>query len=272
MYDLGDTYPATVTIRDAAGAPANPGTIVLSITLPDLTVLTPAITNPPVSTGVFPYDYVTTQAGLHRIRWTSTTPATSYNDVFNVWPLADIEMVGLVETKEHLNIALTDTTHDEELRRTIKGASAVAEGIVGACATRTVAETVSGRGGARIYLGLAPVVSVTSIVEDGATLTAGAYSAANKTGIITRVGAGWAVGANNVTVTYVAGRPVIKNNILEGVKDLVRANFRPQIGGNRSPFDTMGPAPVGGEMRLGFFVPNSVMERLTPDKQGPFYL
>src|SRR5687768_1844805 len=258
-YDIGATVPLTVTVRNAAGAPTNPTTITLTITLPDGTTTSPAITNPPAVTGVFTYDYVTVQAGLHRVRWATTVPSTAYTDVFNVWALTGISMVGLAETKEHLNMALTTTTYDEELRRAIAGACAVAEGIVGACASRTVTETFSGRGGNKIYLALAPVLSITSLTEDGATVAASGYSLAPKTGIVTRTG-GLPVGDNNCVITYVPGRRVIPDNILEGVKDLVRANFRPQLGGNFSPFDSTGPASSEGTMRLGFFIPNSVME------------
>jgi hypothetical protein len=276
MYDIGDTFRATVTVRDAAGTPVNASTITLTYTLPDGTTSTPSITNPPAQTGIYINDFVITQAGRHTLAWTSTVPNTGYTDVFNAWALTSNAIVGLAETKEHLNITLTDTTWDEELRRTIRGASAVVEGIVGACARRTVTEVLSGRGGTRIYLNLAPVLSITSIVEDGVTLaTSGAYTLKGDRGVITRAnGVGWSTTeANNITVTYVPGRVVIPDNILEGTKDLIRANFRPQLGGNRMPFDTNpGAANTGGEMRLGFFVPNSVMERLVKDQQGPFYM
>lgn len=273
MYDIGDVYPATVTIRNAAGVPINATTVTLTFTLPDGSVVTPVVTNPPAVTGIYTYDYPIVQAGRHTFAWSTTVPSTAYSDVFNSWALANLAIVGLAETKLQLNIAEADTAHDEELRRCIRGASAVVEGIVGACARRTVVETFSGRGGSRVYTNLAPVLSVTSITEDGASLAASGYSLNGARGVITRKSSGWPLGDNNIAITYVAGRTVTPDNVLDGTKDLVRANFRPQLGGNRSPYDTNpGTAPAGGEMRLGFFVPNSVMERLTPDQQGPFYM
>lgn len=275
MHDLGDTVTIAATCRNAAGAAANCTTVVLTVTKPDGTADTPAVTNPPAQTGAYTVGYVPTQAGRYtwRMTFVGVVPDQATGDVFNVWPLIGIGIVGLAETKEHLNISLTDTSHDEELRRAIAGASAVVEGIVGAVARRTFTEVFSGRGGARVYLSLAPAISVTTVVEDGATLAAATYSLNAARAVLTRVGGGWAAGPNNVAVTYVVGRPVVADNILDGTKDLIRVNFRPQLGGNRSPFDTVGPQPAEpGQMRLGFFVPNTVMERLNPDRQGPFYL
>jgi len=269
MYDIGDTVPLTVTIRNAAGTPVNPTTIALTITLPDLTTTSPSITNPPSVTGVFPYDYVSVQPGLHQVRWTSTVPATSYTDVFNAWPAAGIVFVGLTEVKDQLNIGQADTTHDEELRRAIAGACAVVEDIVGVVARRSFVQTFSGRGLRSLLLSRRPVIAVTSIVEDSATLAAADYSVTEH-GVLTRVGAVWPTGVGNIVVTHTAGRVVVGDNILDGTRDLIRVNFRPQLGGNRSPYDTAGPQQSeAGQVRLGFFIPNSVMERLHGSSRGP---
>lgn len=277
MHDLGDTITIAARCVNAAGTLANCTTVALTVTRPDGTTETPAVANPPAVTGEYTVAYVAAAAGRHtwRMTFTGAVPDQVYGDVFNVWALTDLAIIGLAEAKDHLNIGASDITHDSELRRAIRGASAVVESIVGACARRTVAETFSGRGGTRVYLGLSPVLSVTSIVADGAALAASTYSLNPSRGVLTRTGGGvWPVGDNNIAVTYVPGRTVIADNILDGCRDLVRANFRPQLGGNRSPFDTAPAAApaAGGEMRLGFFVPHSVMERLTPDQQGPFYM
>lgn len=273
MHDLGDTVTIAATCRDSAGQPANATTATLVVTLPDGTdTANLAPTNPPATLGQYTHPYPTVQAGRHVAKWTfaGVVPAQTWTDVFHVWPANDW-IVGLAETKDHLNIPQTTTTHDDELRRAIAGATGVVEGIVGRVARRTFVETFSGRGGRIVYLANAPAISVTTVVEDGTTLAASAYTLAKERAVLTRVNGVWAV--DNTTVTYMAGRAIVQDNILEGTKDLIRANFRPQLGGNRSPYDRADRAPQEqGEMRLGFFVPHSVMERLRPSEKGLHYL
>lgn len=274
MFDLGDTVKLTSRTYDSAGALASAsGAIATTVTLPDGTTATPSGSY--TSTGVYTATYVTTQAGRHTWRSTfaGTIPDQANTDVFNVWPTTNIGIVGLSETKDHLNIDQTNTSQDEELRRTIDGASAVVEGIVGAVARRSITEVFSGRGGDKAYLSLAPAISVTAVVEGGVTLDPAAYSLHGDRAVLYKVAGFWSRGVNNVSVTYVVGRTIVTGNILDGVKDLIRVNFRPQLGGNRSPFDNVTEQRAEpGQMRLGFYVPNSVMERLNPDAQAPFYL
>lgn len=274
MHDLGDTVKLTAKSVDAAGNPANATTVATTVTLPDGTTASPSGSYG--ATGTYTASYVPTQAGRHswRMTFTGVVPDQAYGDVFNVWPLAGLGIVGLAETKEHLNISLIDATYDEELRRAIAGASAVVEGIVGAVARRTVTEVFSGSGADKAYLGLVPVISITTVVEDGATLPAESYSLHGSIGVLTRLQRrGWPIGTNNISVTYVPGRTIVPDNILEGTKDLIRANFRPQLGGNRTPYDTVSePRSEPGQLLRGYFVPNSVMERLRPSQQGPFCL
>lgn len=122
MYDIGDVYPATVTIRDVNGTPTPATGMTFTFALPDGTTITPSPSNP--TTGVYTYDLPITQRGLHRFRAAATTPAAAYNDAFTAvdttWPA----FVGLGEVKQHLNIPTTTTTDDEELRGFILSASA----------------------------------------------------------------------------------------------------------------------------------------------------
>lgn len=246
----------------------------LTVTKPDGTTDTPAVTNPPAVTGEYTHAYVPAQGGRHtwRLTFTGVVPDQAHGDVFHVWPSANTWILGLAEAKDHLNMAQTDTSQDEELRRAIAGVSAVVEDIVGIVARRTVVQTLSGRGTSALLLSRLPVISVTSIVEDAVTLAATDYTVTEH-GVLTRLAASvrwrWPVGVNNIVVTHVAGRVVVADNILDGARELLRVNFRPQLGGNRSPFDTAGPPAEPGQMRLGFFVPNAVMERLHGSARGP---
>src|SRR5206468_2941706 len=100
-------------------------TVVLTVTLPDGTTVSPAVTNPPAETGRYRCDYPTVQAGRHLVRWTSTTPTSAYTDMFDVRPTAPPLIVSLADMKQHLG--KSDPGDDEELREFIEAATAVIE-------------------------------------------------------------------------------------------------------------------------------------------------
>jgi hypothetical protein len=275
VYDLGDTVTIARTCRDAAGAAANATTVVLTVTLPDGTTATPAVANPPGTTGQYTVGYVPTQVGRYawRMTFTGVVPDQAHSDVFHVWPAVNTWIVGLAEVKDTLNIDQANTSQDEELRRTIAGATAVVEDIVGVVARRSFTQTFSGRGTSTLLLSRRPVIPpMTTVVEDGVTLAASDYTVTEH-GVLTRLAGGtrwrWPVGVDNIVATHNGGRAIVGDNILDGTRDLIRVNFRPQIGGNRSPFDNATDRAEPGQMRLGFFVPNSVMERLHGSARGP---
>lgn len=278
MYDVGDTITLSATCRDAAGQPANATVATLSVTRPDGIVEAQAPANPPASAGLYQHPYVPSQYGRHVVRWTFTggVPDQAYPDVVNVadstWPA----IVGLGEVKHHLNIDQANTTHDDELRGFILSASEVVESIVGAVARRTVTETHTGRGEPVLVLRHTPVLSVASVVEDGVLLSASEYTV-KPSGLLTR-GTGswydhWTPGAA-VDVTYTPGRLAVPWAVLDGTKELIRINWRPQTGGNGSVFDQgrgddYGQRGEPGEIRLGFFIPNTVMQRLQTSGRAP---
>lgn len=278
MFEIGDVYPATVTIRDANGNPTNASTVSFTFALPDGT--TPIQTPTAASTGVYTFDFSITQRGLHRFRAVSTGPAAAYEDAFNVvdstWPA----FVGLAEVKTHLNIPAATTTHDEELRSFILSASAVVESIVGTVGRKSVTEKYSGIRHTSILLRRSPVISVESVSENGITLTEDRDFTISDGGVLTRVWSQWyprqwRAGVNNITVSYTAGRTEVPPNVLDATKELIRINWRPQTGGNYSVFsggrqDDSGQLSFNEIRPLGFFIPNTVMQRLTPNQLGPY--
>jgi hypothetical protein len=72
MIELGDPLPIqSITVRDATGAPANAGSMTLTVTLENGTTATPGFSNP--SPGVYvPGVYETVQPGRHWARWKGT--------------------------------------------------------------------------------------------------------------------------------------------------------------------------------------------------------
>lgn len=280
MYDLGDTVTVTASCYNAAGQLANAGTAALTVTLPDGTTDTPAPANPPAVTGQYTHPYVAaTQAGRYTARWlfSGGLPAQAWTDVFDIAPANPVALVELAEAKHFLNIPPANTAHDEKLRSLIASVTDVVEDITGVVVRRSFTEVYSGFGEPAILLRRRPVISVTSVSENGVALAASEYSV-NSFGVLTKAtsyAAGrWLSGVDNIGVTYVAGRLAPTPSILDGARDLIRVNFRPVIGGNHSVFDggradEAGQSQEPGSIRLGFFVPNSVMQRLTPSARPP---
>lgn len=279
MYDLGDTVPLAVDVKDSAGEATNATTIALTITLPDGEDLDPAptITNPPSTTGRYTYDFVPTQLGRHRIRWASTGPTTAFTDIVDVFGAAP-GIVSLTAAKNHLRLPLTDTSTearrlDEQLRIVVGAATRVIERVVGAVVVEQYTETWDG-GRRSIVLPRSPVLSVDTVVESGTTLTADQYVLADTEILFRRFGtysAGvFRAGLQNIAVTYTVGRRIATLNLIEAALELIRINFRPQQGGNYSAFNRpeqgQGPGQSDGTWRLGFFVPHGVMSLLVPDK------
>jgi hypothetical protein len=132
--------------------------------------------------------------------------------------------------------------------------------------------------GGSIYLHLnrANPVEVETVVEDGTTLADTAYVVdLDRGSLVRRVGTRsthWRAGIKNVTVTYVAGYETLPANVEGAILDLLRIHYRPQLGGNYSPFDG-GAGDVSatseGMMVRGYFVPNRVVEMLGGDHHGP---
>lgn len=278
MYDIGDAYPATVTIRDSTGNPVNPAAVTFTFDLPDGSTLTPTPDN--TTTGVYTYDLPITQRGLYRFHAQSTGPEAAYSDAFTVvdstWPA----FVGLDEVKRHLNIPVDNTTDDEELRGFVLSASAVVEYIVGSVGRKTVTEKYSGLRQSAIILRRGPIIAVTSVTENGITLTADVDYTVSEAGVLSRLAGRWyprqwRAGVNNIVVNYTAGRMDIPPNIVDATKELIRINWRPQTGGNYSVFsggraDDMGQLSFNELRPMGFFIPNTVMQRLSPQQVGPF--
>lgn len=281
MYDLGDTATLRARCVDGSGRPANAAVVTLRVTLPDgtTTELTPA--NPPENKGDYRHGYTITQHGRHVYRWTFAgggVPDQAHVDIINAAPADWPVIVGLIETKNYLRIPIDDTEDDENLRGFIAGASRVVEDIVGAVARRTITGETNSGGSRNIRLSHAPVLRVLEVREDGQVVPPDRYSW-SPTGLLQYRYGNWRHGLHNVETDYEVGRPVVPDNILEGVKELIRVNWRPMQGGNYGVFDgesdddfgasRMAEGNLQGELRLGFFVPNSVTQRLAPDKRAP---
>lgn len=236
-FDLGDMVPLSITIRDAAGQEANAGQVTLTLTLPDGTTTTLGPITP-TSTGVYDYDYATTQAGRHQARWVATgANASAFTDAFDVTPADGGDFIGLAETKTHLQ--KSGTGDDEQLRFFISAACQMITDRMGQVSPATVVHDVTQRGNT-IVLPTRPVIAVTSVQQlPGGDLVAPVDEDAGTPGWyldgsegVLRHSGGF---AGRVRVTYRAGRTPLPPNFrlaaLELVAHLWRGSQHNQAGG-----------------------------------------
>lgn len=256
MFDLGDTVPLGVEIRDDAGALTDAASVVLTITLPDGTTATPTVTHS--STGVYTCLYVPATAGRYLARWTSTGPSTAHTDTFDVDAAAPLLIVGLDEAKAWLNVATTDTTFsDEKLRAVIGAVTAAVEKRVGPVVRRSVTTTVNRVDACEYALPHYPVVSVTSAayVSDDSAIDVSTWYV-DDYGILRTTDLA-ALPTSPYTVTYVVGRPDLPANIRVGALEVIKRLYRTQRAKTNDDF-------------LPFLVANYVAEMFASDEQPGF--
>jgi hypothetical protein len=227
--DLGDTYRLNARNLSAAGDLVTATNMALTITLPDesTVVVDPVVAD---STGVYHYDYLTTQAGRHLVRWVATgTGASAYVDAFDVASASPLYLVSLQDVKETLNI--TTSTYDEELRIYVEAATTAAEDhrdeII---AKRTLTYKNMFYGCNEVILPNRPIVSLTSVVnvQTGLSYNTAGYDLDQSTGKIRSLTGGNFVGL--LRFTYVAGYAAVPPAFALAVRIIVQHLWETQRG------------------------------------------
>ncbi len=275
-YTLGSLVPLSITVRDAAGTPAATSPVVLTLTLPDGTTATPAVST--VTTGVYFVDYAAPQAGRYEAYWTTAgTIVSAFGpDAFEVKAATRAPIVGLADVKAHLN--LTVTTYDDELLSMLAGVSDAVESALGRPVRRTVVTDIfSGRWKQALNLRSTPcpclvcrpfrVFSITSATEDGVTLTAADYTLGSNSGVLYRGQLSsvlyWSDRAQeNVSVTYTAGYSGtphwLRLAVLRSIENIwTRSQQRPHPGMGQGPDTDFSPATV-------YTLPYAVLSLIEP--------
>jgi hypothetical protein len=261
-YDLSDSVPIAVDVRDSVGALANAGAVTLTITLPDGTTATPTVTNPPSVTGQYRYTYVPVQVGRHAWRFVATTPNTAYEDTFNVRETESPALLSLADAKAHLNI--TSTTNDDELREYLEAATEIVESYTGPIVRRTHTARVCGWR-CRIPLPHTQVTAVTAvtIVRDGTTpITLSDLTIDTASGVISYKN-GSAFPYGDMDITYTVGRSFVKANWTLAAKIIVKHNWETQLGNLPS---IQGDSPGYVVSGAGYLVPFRAQSLLQPDQ------
>jgi hypothetical protein len=267
-FDLGAVVPLGTTVQDAAGAPANAGSMSLVLTLPDRTTVTVDPVTP-TSTGVYGYDYPTVQAGRHSVRWLATgINAGAYTDMFDVREATPPMLMSLATAKRHLK--KNDSNDDDEIRDWIEACTRAVEQFVGPVVMRTVVEDLRFRSACSVALTRIPVVeltSVTALVTGGTSYDVDDLHLDGETGIVTRLAGGVLYGP--LRFVSVVGRPIISANISSAGKIILQHLWRTRQGPGRpqlgtGDFDVTEPIPG-----LGFAIPNRAVQLLDPDRLPP---
>jgi hypothetical protein len=265
-YDLGATARLTAECRDPGGTLTTASTAVVTVTLPDETTATPAVTN--TGTGLYRADYVTVQAGRHTVRWLFTTPAHAYADSFDVREAALPTVLSLADAKELLKKNGQDD--DARVRFWLDATTRAVEYFVGPVIVRQVIEDHHVGVVQALALNRTPAVSLVSVaalLSGGTSYDVDDLNLDGAKGIVTRKDGGHLVGP--LRATYRAGRPVISPNIPAAAQVILQHLWRTQTGEGRpqrgtNDYDVTEPIPG-----LGYAIPNRAVQMMNPDDQGP---
>jgi hypothetical protein len=270
-YDLGDKVYLTWNTYDSSGNPVNPGTVTLNITLPDASNV--SVTTATSTTGTYTASYLPTLVGRHIISWAATgSYPQAYSDIFEVRDINDIGICGYDEVLEYLNIP-SASANENEVRRYIDAATDLAETYVGqVLGRRTFTDELYDGGTEFIRIRNPKAISITSVYENGALVSASNYVLDYTGQRLYRIGSGtlyatnsygyWTAGMNNVKITYVAGYVNPPMSAKQGVLEIIRHLWQTQ----RGAINVMGRTQTGDELYTGstYSLPRRAMELLDP--------
>ena len=261
MISAGGMYAAAFDVFDESGVLTHASTVTLTITLPDGTSVTPAITDPSVP-GQYRLAWQTTVPGRHTAHAATTGPVTSWDDEFDVaatpWPA----MVSLADAKSQLNMDVTDHRFDDELRDFIAGVTGAVEDYKHeTIVRRTVTDQLNLRGDGKFWIRSAPVISLTSVTSwDGAVTWDVTQMRVSPAGLV-RVMAGPPV-TGLADVIYIAGLLQIPARYKRGALVVLQHAWETQRGPG-----TAASGVIGSEERFQqpgeyFTIPNKAREWL----------
>lgn len=241
----GDVLPfATEVVDPVGGVPVNAGSMALTVTGPDGVTQYDGVV-PAAGVGLYDVDHPATLPGRYVGRWVGTgANAGTDLQVFNVDDATSFApLVGLDEVKDHLNIDQDDVSDDEELWRVAASASRRVEDETQLWHVATVVQTLPASD--VLVLGSLPVVSITSVVQNGETTSADRYELQSGTLLASPTGARlWPAALGQVTVTYEAGTTLVPSVIREAVLATVKHIWRQQRGASRFPLQGAPDQPA----------------------------
>lgn len=288
-YYEGQPVPLTFTLTDVNGNPQNAVSTqpVVTVTLPDQTTATPAVTN--AGTGVYTATYNTSEAGHHLVAWAceDATYPGGLTDRFDVWPLSDTGVLQFTDAKSALSIPTSNTTYDQEIREFNAAITGWLEWYCGPIVQQTVIETLR-VGGLVVQLSKPPVLNLVTwtTVPAGLVNTPATVSQANSGPMFPVMVYGVAYPLNQLFFDpvkgwvrntsglpfyygpyiwqYTAGYTVIPYAITYAAKVMLRHLFGLERGGLGGAAGLGAADEESTATPFGFAVPNRVIEMLAP--------
>jgi hypothetical protein len=264
VIEVGQSYPATLTVTGEDGQPANPVTAACTLTLPDGTTQNLPVPLPPDVTGLLTVGYRTVMAGLHKLSWLTTAPDAAGTDYFNVREYASI--MSVAEVRAHLNMTRPTGDGDAELRRFMQAATELVESKVGYCVRRDFTDRVS-EGHWQIVLPRRPVLavaSVTSVWPGGPSWPAASLTPDLEAGIVMPSITAYPFWWPPWDVAYTAGRREIPERFIHAAKEQLRHLWDTQRG-SQPPQILAGEEIFTATSGWSFSVPRRVLELLEQD-------
>jgi len=247
-YPIGSQVPLPVVVRDGSGTAADATSVTISVFLPDgtpSTVFTTPGTVVHSGTGTYVAYYTPTVVGRHTWTASSSGPVTVLQpDSFHVIAATDAPLVSLADIRTHLGAGTT--AGDLQLYDFAARATDACERYTNRpWRTKTIVEVHDGGAGA-LLLRRQPIVSLTSVVENGTTLGAADYTLKANAGQLFRGGPltrlRWWPGVGTVTVTYTVGPAdgIVPDDVIGGVLEMVRHLLTSQRGATNLPRQDAG--------------------------------
>ena len=212
--DLGDTLPFRAKLYDKpleqGGVPVNALTATLTIARPDGTTATPTV--PAASpTGNYAVDYPSTMSGRHVGTWSFTMAGgltTSHVQSFDV--AAASQLLTVDEAAAHLRATgtITGAADLDQLQWLCQVATEVVERDLGRVLTRRTVTEIRDGGGPLIALRNTPVLSITTVTDNGTVLDPADYTLDGSIlyrGSTSSYWTRYTGGQQGVEITYVAG-------------------------------------------------------------------
>lgn len=258
IYDVGDKVTKSTVARNESGTPINTPTLVLTVTKPDATTSTPAVTNT-ASGGLYTAQVTFDQAGLWTYAWTASGTLVAVDPDQDTVTTPRALVASMQELKQHLN--RTDVADDQELRSYLVSATNAVEYFLGGpVSVQTFTEVHCTYADVLVPRRL-PLVAVTSITPYlGSALTASAYSVDTDTGVIRlRYSAAW----YEYTLVYTAGYARLPENAKLAGLIIGQHLWETQNGfAGRRNAEEFVPG-------LGFAIPNRARDMLTVTPVAP---
>jgi hypothetical protein len=207
--------------------------------------------------------------------------------------MADVlDLLTIEEARTAVGLSFVDTSSDVRLGALVTAVSRMIDEEFGAMVARSATSVVDGesfrsefdspllpglprgRGRSSVTVTPWPILSVTSIVENGVTLSASDYRVVpNGQGRIQRRNAsqliGWAFGFQNITVTYQAGRYASTAAVDPRVKEAARIALRNLWRSTQLSVGEFGEYETPASNFPRFALPNAVAELLFDMRRLP---